>query len=357
MIALDLDRVERLNLAKFLAVEVFLGPVQVTECTRATGGLSWETFFVQIRDGHANVHELAVRRAPKGGPLAPYLIEPEVALLQALATGSTVRVPRVLCASIDTAIIGRPFIISEMIHGESPDLRRIEDWSPWRDEAKRAIIADGTIAMLAAIQGFEHSSADLHTLTRGGGQGTTQRVAQYTDFLMSELEREVYGEWAPQPICRDVHLWLKENVIDLSENELVLVHGDFRLGNFIWQDLKLAAVVDWERATIGDPMQDLGFFCLRISRQRQPELMGMLCTLDELERLYVSHTGREFSRQRIHFYSILSQFVEATLVPRGLSLAARDPEFLRGMNVYPQLNHAIRYLVSEIEAYEDGIFC
>ena len=67
-------------------------------------------------------------------------------------------------------------------------------------------------------------------------------VRRYLDPL---LERS-RGGGLPQVFCRDVGMWLQENVHDMAEDELSIVHGDFRFGNFIWQGTKLAGVVDWD---------------------------------------------------------------------------------------------------------------
>jgi aminoglycoside phosphotransferase (APT) family kinase protein len=155
---------------------------------------------------------------------------------------------------------------------------------------------------------------------------------------------------------RDAAEWLKEHVPPLNSDDLVVVHGDYRFGNLIWQGTKLVAILDWERATIGHPMQDLGFMCMRMARQRNPQLMGMVATLDELGTLYEKATGRVIDLPSVHYFSMLAQFVEAALVPIGLAYACDidRPPYVVALTVYPQLNAAVRNLVQDIEDFESG---
>jgi aminoglycoside phosphotransferase (APT) family kinase protein len=132
----------------------------------------------------------------------------------------------------------------------------------------------------------------------------------------------------------------------------VLVHGDFRFGNLIWNGGELAAVIDWERATIGDPMQDLGFMCMPIARNRRPELMGMVATDEDLFSLYSQFTGREVDRRAVHFFTVYWQFLETCVLVQGLDLASKEPSFRQAFTAYPQLRMGTQYLISGIEDYE-----
>ena len=64
--------------------------------------------------------------------------------------------------------------------------------------------------------------------------------------------------------------WLRANAPEPAEPRLV--HGDFRLGNFIVDEDGLAAVIDWELAHLGDPAEDIGWLCIRSWRFGNDEL-------------------------------------------------------------------------------------
>jgi len=95
------------------------------------------------------------------------------------------------------------------------------------------------------------------------------------------------------------------------------VHGDYRFGNLIWQGAKVSAVLDWERATLGDPMQDLGFLCMPMARRRRPELFGMALTFDELLGRYHESTGFAVDLRRLQYYEIFWQFIQGALTSSG----------------------------------------
>ena len=65
----------------------------------------------------------------------------------------------------------------------------------------------------------------------------------------------------PQPVFDLAFKWLEnQKILDYEE---VLVHGDYRFGNFIVSEKKLESIIDWELAHIGNPMEDLGWLCVR----------------------------------------------------------------------------------------------
>lgn len=251
--------------------------VRIDKIVRATGGLSWETYFADVRDPSApeRSQRLAVKRAPPRGPLAPYDVTKEASVLSALES-SDVPAPRILAHCTDTEVFGRPFAVMEFVAGEGPDLRKIEDWAPWRDEAARLRVADEILRVLAAMQRWDWRQAELPAVAGAPGSAAL-RIARSVDHYFGNLETHVLPSWPASPMVRHAALWLKENAPDLAEDELVLVHGDFRFGNWLWRGETLAAVHDWERATVGDPMQDLGFLCMPLARQRRPELRGCCC--------------------------------------------------------------------------------
>jgi aminoglycoside phosphotransferase (APT) family kinase protein len=174
------------------------------------------------------------------------------------------------------------------------------------------------------------------------------------DRAFEKMQRQVGDRFSPLPILRDAHLWLKEHTSDLPVAEPVLVHGDFRFGNLIWDCGRLAAVIDWERASTGDPMQDLGFMCMPIARNRRPELMGMVATEEDLFSLYTQFTDRAVDRRAVHFFTIYWQFLETCVLVQGLDLASREPSFRQAFTAYPQLRMGTQFLIEGIEDSDAG---
>jgi aminoglycoside phosphotransferase (APT) family kinase protein len=354
----DLESQYLAALEVFLADEVLHdwdGQV-ITDASRAPGGLSWDTFFVEVEElgGRRRTRRVVVRRAPALGPLVPYEVEPEAKLLRALRC-SSVPVPELLAYCTSPAVVGRPFSVLEFVPGDAPDLRRIESWPPWQDRVSRAEVAREMLAGLGAVQGVDLDDPELPGELHRGGDAVG-RFNSELDAAMSKVEDEVYARFAPQPIIRDAWHFLKETAPGLLGADPVLVHGDYRFGNLIFRQSKLVAVIDWERARVGDPMQDLGFMCMPIARHRRPELMAMIAPADELFALYSQATGRDVDHRKVHFFAVYWQFLEATVLARGLTLASREPSFRQAFTAYPQLAMATRYLIEGIESFERGEF-
>ena len=86
--------------------------------------------------------------------------------------------------------------------------------------------------------------------------GATRPLAQ-----IDEWERQLDEIGEPLPAVELGLRWLRANAPEPAEPRLV--HGDFRLGNFIVDEDGLAAVIDWELAHLGDPAEDIGWLCIR----------------------------------------------------------------------------------------------
>jgi aminoglycoside phosphotransferase (APT) family kinase protein len=83
-----------------------------------------------------------------------------------------------------------------------------------------------------------------------------------------------------------------------------LVHGDLRLGNIIVGPDGLAAAIDWELVHVGDPLEDLGWLCVKAWRFGAPLEVGGLGTIDELVRAYEAAGGRTVDREALHWWLV-----------------------------------------------------
>lgn len=346
------------RLGRYLADRVldsWTAPV-LSSVARSPGGLSWETFFVDAEDAaHPERRtRLVVKVAPRHGPLAPYDVALEAELLLRLASAG-VPVPPLLAYEPDGAAVGRAFSVMAFVPGDIPGLRSIERWDRWQEPGRRRAAGEELMAVLGAVQRFSWSSGDRVSAVDGWGSAT-ERVGRAVDGLMAGLDRHVYHRWPKVPVCRDAALWLQGRVPDCPEDELVVVHGDFRVGNMIWDGGRVAALLDWERSRLGDPMHDLGFFCMPMARQRHPQLMGMLLTFDEMAAAYQRSTGRPVDPERVLYYAIYWQLVEITNVLRGLAFTAASDDVtdLGSLTSFPLIALGTRQVVDLIEDYEAG---
>ncbi|MGH2880523.1 MAG: phosphotransferase family protein [Solirubrobacteraceae bacterium] len=215
-------------------------------------GHSNVTYLIQ-RDGDPTHPAEVVLRRPPRGPLPPsaHDVLREARLLRALE-GTAARVPKVLAVGDDEAIIGCPFYVMERVPGE------VIVWQtpPALDtpEQRRAI-GEELIDALVEIHGVDWRAAGLEGFGKPTGY-LERQLRRFGGLWEHNRTREL-------PEMERVARWLGENLPESGPASIV--HGDYRLGNTIFAEqppAKLVAVLDWEMATIGDPLADIGYMCM-----------------------------------------------------------------------------------------------
>jgi len=122
-------------------------------------------------------------------------------------------------------------------------------------------------------------------------------------FMVRELERQLDAMPEPHPAIELALAWLEENAP--SPVPLTLTHGDFRTGNFMVRPEGLQAVLDWEFAHFGDPMEDLGWLCVRDWRFGQNALpVGGFARREALYQAYEKATGKPVDPKRVHYWEV-----------------------------------------------------
>jgi aminoglycoside phosphotransferase (APT) family kinase protein len=258
-------------------------------------------------------------------------------------------VPQLLAWSEDPAIFVRPFSVTPFIEGESHDITKVERWSVWQDE--REALGLEMIDTLAALQRVAWQGTGL--VDALGPRGSAhERVARLVDRYLEPLLEESLASGVGVPLWRDMGAWLKHNAPRDAEEDLVIVHGDYRFGNLLWQGTAISAVLDWERAMLGPRMQDLGFMCMPLSRRKQPEIMAKAIPFDRLVQRYESATGHAVDVPTVQFYAVLWQFIEGVNGSRGsLAPAARGRVGSGGLL---QPNLVARQTLRLMEDYDAG---
>ncbi len=210
-----------------------------------------------IGEGHSNVTfalstGVVVRRPPRG-PLPPsaHDVLREARLLRALEH-TPVRVPRVLAVCDDLDVIGAPFYVMEQVHGEV-----ITDSMPEALDApvQRDRIADELIDALVELHSVEWTLIGLEGFGKPTGY-LERQLRRFTGLWEHNRTRDV-------PEVEEVGRWLAANMPESPP--ATIVHGDYRLGNTMFAvtaPAHLVAIFDWEMATIGDPLADVGYMMI-----------------------------------------------------------------------------------------------
>ena len=132
---------------------------------------------------------------------------------------------------------------------------------------------------------------------------------------ISEWERQLDEIGEPLPTVELGLRWLREHAPAPATPRLV--HGDFRLGNFIVNEEGLAAVIDWELAHLGDPAEDIGWLCIRSWRFGNDDRpIAGVGDLDGFLRAYESAGGEPLERDRIRYWEAFGNVKWAVICAR-----------------------------------------
>jgi aminoglycoside phosphotransferase (APT) family kinase protein len=319
---------------------------QLTDVSLIAGGRSNLTYRLG-----AGGRRLVLRRPPLGHVLpTAHDMAREYRVLTALAP-SAVPVPRPVayCSSAD--VVGAPFYVMEDVPGLV--LRDYDDSARLAPEAA-AVLSRRLGETLAAIHGVDLAAAGLADFGRGAGYLRRQLDRWQRQWALSTT-REVPG-------YASLVRRLADGLPD--DGEVTLVHGDFRLDNTIVTlepAPRIAAVVDWEMATLGDPLADLGLTLTYWSDPGEeasdmpdmpvgrPTAAAGFMTRNEFASWYGSLTGRDVSR--IGYYSAFGCF-KLAVVMEGI-----HARFLKGLTVgegFDSRGDAVPALIARAHQLLDG---
>jgi aminoglycoside phosphotransferase (APT) family kinase protein len=291
-----------------------------------------------IGEGHSNVtyalrrdgEELVLRRPPRG-PLPPsaHDVLREARVLSALA--GRARVPAVLGVCDDPSVIGAPFYLMQKLDGHvvTRDLPRELD-----TPEDRRRIGEELVDALVEVHAVDWRAAGLEGFGKPSGY-LERQLRRFLGLWEHNRTREI-------PAVEAVGEWLREHLPE--SGPATVVHGDYRLGNTMMAPAppaRLVAIFDWEMATIGDPLADVGYLCQLWTDRNDPpggmfELSGVtreegFPSREELLARYEERSGR--SMTDIRWYRTLALWKSIVFMEgnykRAVSGATDDP-YLKG---------------------------
>jgi aminoglycoside phosphotransferase (APT) family kinase protein len=264
------------------------GATGVTGAAKLSGGASQETWSFDILhpDG---VFGAILRRAPPGVGAAPSRaagLAAEAQLMQ-LAHDAGLPSPRVLHVLQPQDGLGTGFIM-QRVEGETIARKILRDE---KFAKARPLLARQLGKVAAGIHGLP-----LAKLPKLRQMTATMEIA--------ELERDYRRFNWPRPVFELALRWLRDRDPGPSE-EVTLLHGDFRHGNLIIGPDGVRAVLDWELAHTGDPMEDLGWVCVNSWRFGEIDKpVGGFGTREELFAGYEA-AGRRVDANRVKFWEVM----------------------------------------------------
>jgi len=276
----------------------------------------------QFPGGHSNLTylltfsnlEMVLRRPPFGSKVkGAHDMKREYTVLKAL-TPVFPYVPRPLTYTEDPSIIGCPFYVMERVEGKIIRQHLPAGVTLSADEARR--LGRNIMKVLSQLHALNYRKIGLEDF--GKPQGYLERqvqgwIGRYRDARTPDV-----------PDGEDVMAWLEAQLPSDVDNPAI-VHGDWKPDNIVLDKedpTKIIGVLDWEMATIGDPLMDATYTMIYFNEKAEQEAMGISATLpailrdsvsrEELLEAYQNFSG--FSVENPDYYFVLNMFRLAGLL-------------------------------------------
>jgi aminoglycoside phosphotransferase (APT) family kinase protein len=290
-------------------------------------GQSNPTFLLTADDRR----QFVLRKKPPGKLLpSAHMVEREFRICSALAE-TDVPVPKMVLLCEDASIIGTSFYVMQYVEGRVLSESMLGDVPP----ADRRAIYDDMNRVLAALHTVDYKALGLENYGKPGNYFVRQ-----------------FGRWSKQYEAAKTHdlpamdalmQWLETRLPD--DDTTTIVHGDYRLFNMVCHptEPRVAAVLDWELSTLGHPLADLAYTCMRYYTPLETNASMLavggdsgIPTEEQFVQQYCQRTGRD-DITNWEFYLAFSYFRLASIVQgvykRGLQGNASSPQALTRKDV------------------------
>ncbi len=264
-----------------------------------TEGFSWQTYTLVASVDGGPPRGLAVRREPEDGLLAPYDTPLQYRIHRAVLDAGTVPMPGLVALETDPSYLGMPFYVMERLVGHVPVQWQPDDPRAFPDEAARRRLGLEFVDVLARIHAVDWRAAGL-----ADDLGDPADADEAAHVQVEHWARYAHdARLVELPALRRAIAWLRANVA--TSGRVTLVHGDYRLGNFMIDDAgRINGIFDWELAHVSDPVEDIAYSGLRLFRGRSPLLSHLLERDDYLAR-YAERTGLVIDPDVFRFWTVL----------------------------------------------------
>jgi aminoglycoside phosphotransferase (APT) family kinase protein len=270
---------------------IFACAVRVTALSPLKGGGIQENWTVEAQI-NGSARAFVLRKDAKATIDASHSRRDEFALIQAAhAAGVTVPEPIGFCD--DSGVMGGPFALMAKVAGIGLGPKVVKELT----DADRPVLTERLAREMARIHTIRPPQKTLAFLGKPPADFAIAEVALMRDWL-DRLKLSRPGlEWALR--------WCELHIP--KPRETVLIHRDFRTGNYMVDHGHLTAILDWEFACWGDPMFDLGWFMAECWRFSRPDLeAGGVGERTAFYAAYADESGRKVDDTAVRAYEVLA---------------------------------------------------
>lgn len=290
------------RLAAFVRAQVGDGAPEITGLSRLGVGRSRENWIFEAHWPDGRVEPLILRQDPDGG-----LVETdravEFAVLRALE-GSAIGAPRALWLDARGQWMSRPSLV---MHRE-PGSVEYDVVNGYRPPSVRVRLAREFCELMVAVHDLDWSALGLGEVLPDPGPSPASTELRGWEAVLRhdqvdawpELELAIDALAATAPVCE----------------RTVLVHADFKPGNILLDGDRIVALLDWELAHLGDPLEDLGWVTQPL-RTREHLIPG-LWERDDLIAHYAAVSGLDVDPAALAWWNAFASFKTAVMQVSGL---------------------------------------
>ena len=282
------------RLTRFIRTEGGFDSVAIENFRKMPGGASreiWSFDCAMERGGETSRRAMVLRRDPGAHNISTSRRH-EFMVIRA-AFEERIPVPEVFWVSEDPAVLGSAFFIMERIDGETLARRLLRDDTYAR---AREVMPAQLAEILAKIHRIDPVKHKLDFLAQPGDNAALSEVKRYEEtFRFLALE--------PHPAFELAFRWLLKRVPKTPRK--TLVHGDYRIGNVVFGPEGVRSILDWELAHLGDPMEDVGWMCVRAWRfGNDQKPVGGLGSREDFFHAYEKASGVAVDPEAARFWEV-----------------------------------------------------
>lgn len=281
--------------------------ISVHGLKRMGGGASKEQFVFDLEATGFPFQRCVLRMDPLES--AVHTSRPrESTILKVMA--DVLPVPPVLWEDLDGKQMGRPALVCGFIGGVVKPTQaggNVSGLGTGLPKAYRDALSDPFIEHLRAMHAYDVYSPELV------GFSVPDADPKQAAYWQLNWWQKVWCDDRPEgvPLMGLAERWLRDNVPAADKGDLVVVHSDYRVGNFLFDEasMEITTILDWELAHIGDFHEDLAWMATHLGAAEDGTLLasGLMTTAELCER-YTAVSGRAVSPETFHFYHVLNVY-------------------------------------------------